>query len=78
MKIYRVTWRTPHMGNHIDYASNKKDAEKIILKAKKDCDEYIGEKDSADVDDIDLLNVPTDKKGLINFLKTHTPDLNNG
>lgn len=78
MKIYRVTWRTPHLGSHIEYTANKKGAKEIISQAKKDCDEYIGEKDSADVDDIDLLDVPTDKKGLINFLRSQTPNLDNG
>ena len=84
MKIYKVTWRTPHEGCHIAYAGNKKEIKVIISTAKKDCSDYFadeyggGGEDIADIDDIETLNVPTDKKGLINFLRYQTPNLDNG
>ncbi len=78
MRVYKVTWLTPHIGSHIQWATSKKECAGIIKQAKKDCDEYIGEKDSSHGYDILPIDISMNKKGIIEFLKAYTPDLDNG
>lgn len=70
MKIYKVTWSDADTGFNVDWCSTKKEAAIILKNAKREESYQFGERQ--------LKDVPSDKKGLIKFLKHETPSNDNG
>jgi hypothetical protein len=75
MKIYRASWQDSSLGQCLSWHRNKADAERALRNAIK-------EMQSADLPDsetitdgepkrIDLVNIPTDRKGLCDWLNLH-------
>jgi hypothetical protein len=69
MKIYRLRTHHPHIGHELSWYSNKRDAWRDYSNWVKAEEEVNGESEHL-TGEVELMEVPTTKAGLIDWLNT--------
>lgn len=70
MRVYRIDYMSPHSTNCVVWAMNKAEAKRIVSDIRKHPEDY----NDADLNyepTISLVEVPTDKAGLVYWLNAH-------
>lgn len=75
MKIYKVTITTSEMGHQIAWAGNLREARRVLAEMKRGAKSSGETWENPDIDPYDML---TNKQGLLDFLRKHTPSYDNG
>jgi hypothetical protein len=85
MRIYKLTYNSPHQGNHIEWFLKKSEAKAAFKKAVENTEEYFSDNIGHEPDQeiltlmsIEPIDFPATKKGILFFLRNDTPNMDNG
>lgn len=71
MKIYKTYWQDASEGFCQSWHPSMREADRALVARRREHKDRTGSKDDPEPMGVDVVNVPTDKQGLIGWLNTN-------